>query len=152
MEPKTLSPASGRLYKEDFLAWTEETARLLRAGCLDYLDVEHLTEEIESMGRSEWHGLDSRLTVLLLHVLKWKHQPRRRSRSWESTILTQRLELRRLLRRSPMLRAGLEQAISEVYPDAVKAARVETRLPAGVFPPRSPFTPEQVLDEDFLPG
>jgi hypothetical protein len=73
-------------YETDFYGWTQQQAHLLKTGCLSSLDVANLIEEIETMGRSEKRELDSRLMVLLVHLLKWKYQPKRRGRSWELTI------------------------------------------------------------------
>ena len=85
-----LKPASASLYDEDFAVWTAETARLLRAGRFDEVDIEHVAEEIEDMGKRDKRELHSRLTVLILHLLKWKWQPEKKSASWGSTIVTQR--------------------------------------------------------------
>ncbi|MBF0393862.1 MAG: DUF29 domain-containing protein, partial [Alphaproteobacteria bacterium] len=70
------------LYERDFFAWANEQAALLRAGNLSVADIEHIAEEIESMGRTERREMVSRLTVLLLHLLKWRYQPSRRGSSW----------------------------------------------------------------------
>jgi hypothetical protein len=104
------------LYEEDFLAWTEQQAALLRAGLLEQLDLDNLAEELDTMGRSEWGELENRLEVLLMHMLKGDHQPARRSRSWKATMREQRNAIRRLLRRSPSLKRDLETTIAEVYP------------------------------------
>jgi Domain of unknown function DUF29 len=69
-----------QLYDHDFYAWANEQAGLLRAGRLSEADIEHIAEEIESMGRTEKRELISRLTVLLLHLLKWRYQPRQARR------------------------------------------------------------------------
>ena len=94
---------NGELYEQDFYAWTQTTADLIRAGKWDDLDREALAEEIESLGKSQYRELGSRLDVLVMHLLKWCYQPRERSGSRRSTIRTQRRELRRL-------RSDLEQA------------------------------------------
>lgn len=70
-------------YDKDFYSWTQEQASLLKSGQLNSLDIPHLTEEIEAMGRSEKRELESRLTVVLLHLLKWRYQEVRRSGSWQ---------------------------------------------------------------------
>jgi hypothetical protein len=44
---------NGRLYDEDFYAWANEQAGLLRAGRLAEADIGHIAEEIESMGKGE---------------------------------------------------------------------------------------------------
>jgi hypothetical protein len=71
------------LYDEDFVAWAEQTARLLRQGRLHELDIENLAEEIEAMANRDRRELLSRLTVLLHHLLKWGWQPEKRSGSWK---------------------------------------------------------------------
>ena len=150
MPVKTASPALAKLYDEDFLLWTEKTARLLRDGHLDELDIEHLAEEIECMGTSQRRELESRLTVLLTHLLKWGWQHAKRSRSWKATAANQRAELRRLFRQSPSLKNQVAEAIAESYEDAIDQASIETGLPAETFPQHCPFTPEQVLDREFF--
>jgi len=84
---------SNSTYDADFYAWANEQAALLRAGRLSDADIANIAEEIESMGRSEKRALLSRLTVLLLHPLKWRFQPDRRSRSWEVSIANTRDDL-----------------------------------------------------------
>ena len=68
-------------YNTDFYGWTQEQAALLKSGRFSEIDVEHLIEEVETMGRSEKRALESRLTVLLVHLLKWQYQPARRGNS-----------------------------------------------------------------------
>src|SRR5262245_39456185 len=69
------------LYKRDFYRWTTRQSSLLRAGRLNELDLENLAEEIDSLGGRDRRELQSRLIVLLVHLLKWERQPRKRSRS-----------------------------------------------------------------------
>jgi transposase len=100
------------------------------------------------MVRSEWGELENRLEVLLLHMLTWGHQPARRSRSWQATMREQRTAIRRLLRRSPGLKRGLETTFAAVYPDAVGRASDETGLSAGTFPERLPYGVAEVLEPE----
>ena len=151
MSSRALKSPVHSLYDDDFAAWTAETARLLRARRLAEVDLDHLAEEIEDMGKSQARELESRLTVLLVHLLKWKFQAAKRSRGWRSTILTQRVELRRLLRQSPSLRRLMPESIPEVYRDAVRTAVIETGLAVRSFPRGCPFRVEQILDDEFLP-
>ena len=150
MQLKTASLGLARLYDEDFLLWTEKTARLLRAGRLDELDIEHIAEEIEDMGKSQRRELESRLRVLLAHLLKWGWQRDKRSNSWKATVANQRVELRALFRDSPSLKNQLPKSVAESYRDAVEEASLETGLPAETFPQRCPFTSEQILERDFF--
>ena len=80
----------GVLYNTDFHAWTREQAALLKSGRLAEIDMNHLIEEIESMGKNERRELKSRLVILIMHLLKWQIQPERQSNSWRATIETQR--------------------------------------------------------------
>jgi hypothetical protein len=77
-------------YESDFYAWTQKTAELLKQCQFTELDLDALVEEIEDMGKSERRALESRLSVLLGHLLKWQYQPDGRSYSWQGTIDVQR--------------------------------------------------------------
>jgi type II secretory pathway component PulM len=114
MGAKTLKPAAASLYDEDFAIWTAETARLLRAGRFDEVDIEHVADEIEDMGKRDKRELHSRLTVLILHLLQWKWQPEKQTRGWQATLLTQRAELDRVLEDSPSLRRATAAAVAKV--------------------------------------
>ena len=96
--------ATAGLYERDFHAWTQESVRLLQQGRWRELDIEHLIDEIESMGASERNQLQNRLRILLAHLLKWQYQPNYRSRSWQATIKEQRLALQDLLADNPSLK------------------------------------------------
>ena len=99
-------------YEEDFYAWTIEQARLLRSGELSSVDVANLAEEIESLGRSDRRAIESRLTVLLMHLLKWRIQSKMRSQSWSGTIREQRQRIEKLLRESPSLRPAIDEVLA----------------------------------------
>ena len=139
------------LYDQDFYAWANKQARLLRAGRLSEADIEHIAEEIESMGKAEKRELASRLSTLLLHLLKWRFQPKRRGSSWEATIKIQRLDLRDHLTDSPSLKAMLPDAVAHAYRKAVIAAADETGLPESIFPEDCPWSSDQILAQDFWP-
>jgi hypothetical protein len=132
------------LYEQDFFRWTQSNAALLRAGCFQELDIEHLAEEIEDMGRRERNQLESRCEVLLAHLLKWKFQPERRGASWGATIALQRSKVARLLGQMPSLRACLPEALPAIYRHAVLIAVKQTRLPQDRFPATCPFTLEDM--------
>jgi hypothetical protein len=146
----TLADLSG-LYDEDFFEWSRRNAELLRAGQLEQADIEHIAEEIEDMGRRDLRGLDSRVEVLLIHLLKWQLQPEKRSQLWQTTVASQRIRIKRLLRQSPSLRPKVYAHLAGNYEDAVQLAVIETGLPLGHFPLECPFTVEQILDPEFLP-
>jgi hypothetical protein len=87
------SATSDSNYDSDFYAWANEQAALLRAGRLGQADIEHIAQEIESMGRTEKRELVGRLRVLLLHLLEWRFQPIGRGSSWKASIRVRRLDL-----------------------------------------------------------
>ncbi len=138
-------------YDHDFYAWTNEQAALLRAGELAQADIEHIAEEIESMGRSEKRELVSRLTVLLLHLLKWRFQPKGRGSSWEASIRIQRYKLADHLLDNPSLKAVLPSAIDKAYRVAAIAASEEAKLPESTFPSRCPWSLDEMISDDFWP-
>lgn len=140
------------LYDQDLYTWAMTSAELLRDGRLDELDREHLAEELESMGKSELRALESRLTVLLAHLLKWQFQPERRGKSWQRTLVEQRKRIARLLRDSPSLRPRVPALLPDAYDSALRLAAEETGLDETDFPAECPYTPEQALAEDFYPG
>ncbi len=127
------------LYEEDFFAWTQTQADVLRRRSANEIDWDNLQEEVESLGRQQRSELTSHLTVLLSHLLKWDHQPDRRSRSWALTVAEQRVQADRVLRQNP----SLTSQIADVVADAFKVARLraarETRQSVKVFPTQSPY-------------
>ena len=144
-------PRNAALYDEDFFAWAEEQARLLRSGELSQLDLENVAEEIESMGKSLRRELRNRLVVFIAHLLKWQYQPGFRSRNWSATIREQRRQIADIIEESPSLKPALAQNLDHLYVAARDKALNETGLAEMTFPTQCPFTPEQLLAEDFLP-
>ena len=81
------------LYTEDETAWLEAMAEAARRGDLAALDLHHLSEYLTDMALRDRRQVKNRLVVLLTHLLKWQFQKERRSRSWRTTVLTQRQRL-----------------------------------------------------------
>jgi hypothetical protein len=138
-------------YEKDFYAWTAHNAKLLREGKLSEIDVENIAEEIESMGKSEKRELISRLAVLMAHLLKWKFQPSRRSKSWTLTIKNQRMELSDLLEESPSLKKELEVKFYHAYEKAVLIAAEQTGIDEEDFPKKPTFTLKECLKTSYFP-
>ena len=139
-------------YSEDFYGWTQEQARLLREHRINELDLENLLEEIESMGKSEKRELESRLEVLLMHLLKWQYQPNFQGKSWELTIREQRAKSIRHLKENPSLKALLAEIFEYAYEGARMGAARQTGLSLEIFPTSCPWTFEQVTEPAFFPG
>jgi hypothetical protein len=136
-------------YDADFSAWVTEQAALLRrlargervnSADLDWHDI---AEELEAVGSSERRELRGRMVRLLQHLLKWHYQPEHRSRSWRSTIRTERREIEELLEASPSLRPTLDAVVARAYRQAREDAMEETGLLN--LPDASPFDAAQAL-------
>lgn len=139
-------------YEDDIVAWSAEQARLIRAGRLDHLDLEHIAEEIEEVGRSEQRELTSRIGLLIGHLLKWAYQPERRGASWEKTIKAQRKDILYLLDESPSLRGKLDDLrwVDVAWSKGVALAVDETGL--DCFPETCVWSlTDEVLNRDWWP-
>lgn len=140
------------LYEEDFYAWTQEQAKLIKKRAFDKLDWAHLFDEVESMGASERSELATRLEILLGHLLKWQYQPTHRGNSWEYTILEQRDKIKDHIAENPSLKSYLAAAFEKGYKYGVLLAARETKLSRKAFPQKCEWTIEEVLDENFYPS
>jgi hypothetical protein len=132
------------LYHADETAWLETMARLVAEGRWEELDRDHLSEYLQDMARRDRREVLSRLTVLLAHLLKWEHQPERRSGSWQATIRSQRHELGDLLE-SGTLRNHAVDVLDRAYRRAVEQASLDTGKAETEFPQSCPYTLEQIL-------
>lgn len=143
----------GALYEKDVLAWAQEQAALLRSGRYGDLDIDHIAEEIEDVGKSEQRELANRMAVLLAHLLKWEFQPERRGASWKNTICTQRNRVERRIGRTPSLRTSFDDPDwwADAWDDAVDAATRETGIERTDFPETCPWPPDEIMDRDFFP-
>jgi Domain of unknown function DUF29 len=148
VRPDTVARAD---YEQDFFAWTQEQAEMLRARRTLGLDWDNLSEEIDSVGRRDRRKLEGRLRRILHHLLKWQAQPGLRGPSWRNTLIEQRRRVEKLLRESPSLRSHLQELVDEAYPDAVRDAVNESGLRPQTFAADCPFAVEQILDPDYLP-
>jgi hypothetical protein len=139
------------IYEQDFNQWLKITANLLQQKKFKEIDLDNLIIELESMGKSNKRELISRLIILIMHLLKWKYQPQKQSKSWLSTINEQRLQLELILEQNPSLKREIEQIITQRYGKARKMASQETRLDLQLFPSENPFNLTEILGEDFFP-
>jgi hypothetical protein len=134
------------LFERDETAWLEAMSALAAEGRYAEMDFIHLCEYLADMARRDRREVFSRLVVLLTHLLKWEHQPERRSGSWRGTMRAQRRELRQLLE-SGTLRVHAETVLADAYAEARRQAADETELPLDVFPVENPCGLEELLAE-----
>lgn len=138
-------------HTRDFNLWIEQTAQLLRSHRWDEIDLEHLIEEVEGLGKSERRAIASQLTRLLLHLLKWQYQPKRRSDSWLDSITDSRTQIELAIIDSPSLKNYPTEQLEESYQRARRQAAKQTQMLISTFPEECPYSLEVVLDEDWLP-
>ncbi|MBU0499954.1 MAG: DUF29 domain-containing protein [Gammaproteobacteria bacterium] len=138
-------------YNQDLYTWAQEQAALLRERRFDQIDLEHIIEEIEDMGKSEKRALESFFETLLMLLLKWQYQPAYQGWSWKYTIIEQRKRIERHLKENPGLKSQLPEILESAYEYAVTGAIRETGLAPETFPPTCPWTYEQCMDKDFWP-
>jgi len=136
-------------YDRDFYSWSMEQARLIREGRDEALDRDNLAEEIESLGREQFNKLVSALRVTMTHMLKWDHQPARRSRSWELSINQQRFEIGNVLDDNPGLKPRLAEAMDRAYRGARIDAAKETGLDEAQFPATCPYSFDDITTRKF---
>lgn len=153
MQKPTLldAQAVAALYDTDLYAWANTNAELLRQGKYQHIDVGHLIEEIEDMGKSERRSISSHLKNLLMHLLKWQYQPVLRSNGWLLTINNSRDHISELIQDNPSLALLPEHSMDATYLKARRDAALETGLPAETFPVSCPYSSSQALADDWLP-
>lgn len=147
------------LYETDFYGWTQEQAAKLRALLVERsnldLDIENILEEVESLGRSDYRQLRSRIEEICIHLLKLHLALAREPRNqWKASIQGQRSRLARLLRESPSLKPRVGEALAEAYEDALchfdDEKLISLTMPMHL-PGISPFSIDEILADDWWP-
>lgn len=142
-------------YEQDVVKWSEEQAQFLLTRQFDKLDLEHLADEVLDVGKSEIRELESRMIVLLTHLIKWQYQPTHRGRSWTLTIAEQRKTIKRLLKKMPSLKSKMHNPDEEFWEHVWFIGRTtaakETGLDFDSFPADLVWLEEDILDDHWLP-
>jgi len=116
------------------------------------LDLAHLAEEVEDLGISVQHAIESHLERLLLHLLKWRPDPAQEPRrGLRLTIRHARRDIAKYLRRNPGLQYHPTDYLAEAYQAIREDAAIDTDLRLTTFSEAYPWLIEQVLDADFWP-
>lgn len=141
-------------HDEDFYEWAQRQARLLHEGRFHEADIDHIVEEIESLGRSDLSAAGSLAVRIMEHLLYLKLSPSELPRAhWKGELIVRRGQLSDRLRDSPSLQRKLADAFDEQWRRARRLALVKLGERDGIrnMPTDNPFTLEQVLDEEFFP-
>lgn len=131
------------LYETDILEWSEQQAELLRRRAANEIDWDNIAEEIEDVGRSEWHAVESLLGQSLRDMLKAAAWPQSRDApSWRADAIDFRQQARR--RFAPSMRGKID--VVALYADARRALpeTVDGAAPLPV-PPVCPATLDALL-------
>lgn len=142
-----------KIYEEDFYLWLQITAEQMRLQNLDSLDWKHLIEEIVALGNEQRRKVKSFLKQLLIHLLLYQYWQSERNycgKGWEIEIDNFRDELEFLLESKTLYNYFLEE-IENVYVKARRQAIKKTQLAPDTFPQQCPFSPEQILNSEYLP-
>ena len=139
------NPARSIRYADDIFGWVNQQIELLKAGRLTEIDADNIAEELADVAHNQYDKLESALRVLLLHFLKWDHQPALRSKSWVFSIRAQRRQIVRVLKKNPSLKPHIAEAIGEAYSDARDEAEEETGLSKNVFELTCPYDWDAIL-------
>ncbi|MGU3538934.1 DUF29 domain-containing protein [Methylobacterium sp. A54F] len=142
--------AEGRTrYADDVYTWVQEQVALLRAGRVDALDLDNIAEELSDVGLSEYYRLRSAIEIVLLHMLKWDHQPERRGRSWALSIAEHRERALMQLEKSP----GLKSSLAEVQRQAFRLGRIgaarQMKRSVKTLPDACPYSWDEILNRPF---
>lgn len=138
-------------YEEDYHAWVLHQAMLLRTARFAELDLENLLDEVESLARNVTRALSSNVRVLLVHLLKWRHQPEGRKGGWEASIIEHRTRLLEDLHGNPSLKGRFPSMVAGAYDAARRIAAAEMGKPPSSLPERNPFSVDQLLTDGYLP-
>ncbi len=143
---KRREAAEPELYGRDFYAWTLNQAAALQAGEAQALDWANLAEEVGDLGNEVFNALRSSFRIILVHLLKWDHQPERRSRSWAAYIRSHRQEIADILAHNPSLRRRQDEAVEAAYRRARIEAAGEMDRPERTLPVACPYSVAEILE------
>ena len=141
-------------YRTDFVAWADETAKLLRQRRFEKIDLNALIEEVEGLAERDRKAMRSQLQRLLIHLLKWHYPPNGLERThgnWGTTINNARNEIRDDIEDSPSLISYPAEVLDWVYQCARREARDQTQLDLSTFPEQCPWLLEHILEDDWFP-
>ena len=149
-----LSSISPKLHDVDYNLWVLKTVEKLESKDFGCLDLENLVEEVFDLSQRDKNKLESLLIRLFEHLLKltyWRAEIERNRGHWEGEIINFRLQIKRLLKRSPSLKPFVEEVLEDCYQDSRKIVSKRSQLPINTFPEKPIAKLEQLLDENWFP-
>lgn len=157
------------LYRIDYHKWLGQQRELLARRQFEQLDIENLLEAMEYEMGNPAETLESYLSVLVLHLLKYDYQIRilkdpwiedRVAHLWKVSVINARSKVKKQISKHPHLQSITGESLAEAYLDAKKDAVKEMnvharseaqRLNNNSFPKECPWTFDQIMTEDWLP-
>jgi hypothetical protein len=139
------------LYEIDYEQWLEQTINFLKNNRLEELDLEHLIEELEELGRRDKLTVESFLEQIIRHLLLlhfWTEENDYNANHWQAEIMSFRTQINEYLTQN--LRNHLLVNQSKIYQKALKYVRQKTGYNV-TFPEECPYTLAQLLEQDWLP-
>ena len=156
LETVTTMP-DGPRYADDFYAWTQHQAMVLRTMAVadNRFDRENVAEEIEDLGRSERDAVRSQVRRIIEHLLKlaYSRSPQPRF-DWMASIAEARDTLEDQI--TPTLRRDAEAMLAKLYEGGRNRAELGLRgygetEAAGALPGECPFTIDEILSSGWYP-
>lgn len=141
----TVSASRKKEYEKDFSKWADHQAMLLKEGDFEKLDIDHLIEEIQDLGKREKQMLTSYLENLLMHKLKIKYQPKKHTNSWDNSIELASHKAQKTLSENPSLKPKLKEILEDSYFSARLLAASETNLSKDTFPGKCPWSLNEIF-------
>jgi hypothetical protein len=147
----------GPRYEDDFFAWTQHQATVLRSMAVadNRFDRDNVAEEIEDLGRSERDAVRSQTRRIIEHLLKLAYSPAQQPRfDWMASIAEARSTLGDKI--SPTLRRDAETMLARLYRDGRHRAELALRgygekETANALPQHCPYSLEDIFREDWYP-
>ena len=140
-----------QLYEIDDSQWLGETVSLLRNHQFSQLDLEHLIEELEDLGKEKKNAVASLLEQVIRHLLLlqyWTKEAEYNTIHWQEEIYNFRTQLGRKM--TANLHNYLEEELNSIYQDALGFVKIKT-VNTVIFPSQCPYSLEQLLDRSWLP-